>query len=160
VGLDGAFVTDASWLQLLPHSANEWRDTALVDAAAALDGIVITNGTKVIELHRDATTHLWRMIRPLLARADDLHILESWQQLRAARVTAFVNDDPKADLSAYDLLPAELDVWLGRGTNLFAAVHAGKALPEIPRRLRAARRLDRRAGRRQRIARTVAGHGQ
>ena len=139
VGLDGAFVTDASWLQLLPHSANEWRDTALVDAAAALDGIVITNGTKVIELHRDATTHLWRMIRPLLARADDLHILESWQQLRAARVTAFVNDDPKADLSAYDLLPAELDVWLGRGTNLFAAVHAGKALPENPAQVYARR---------------------
>ena len=130
VGLDGAFVTDAKWLQRLPHSANEWRDTALVDAAATLDWIVITNGAKVVELRRNATNHLWRMIRPLAARADDLHSLETWQSLRTARVAAFVNDDAKADLSAYDLLPAELDVWLGRGTNFFAAVHAGKSLPE------------------------------
>ena len=130
VGLDGAFVTDAKWLQLLPHSANEWRDTALVAAAPTLDWIVITNGAKVIELRRNETNHLWRMIRPLAARADDLHILETWQALRTAHVAAFVTDDPKADLSAYDLMPAELDVWLGRGTNYFAAVHAGKTLPE------------------------------
>jgi hypothetical protein len=139
VGLDGAFVTDAGWLQLLPHAANEWRDTALVDTAATLDWIVITNGAKVIELHRDLTNHLWRMIRPLAARADDLHILEAWQQLRAARVAAFVNDDPKADLSGYDLQPAELDVWLGAGTNFFAAVHAGKAVPENPAQVYARR---------------------
>ena len=139
VGLDGAFVTDAKWLQLLPHSANEWRDTALVDAAAALDWMVITNGAKVIELRRNATNHLWRMVRPLAARADDLHILETWQSLRTAHVAAFVNDDPKADLSAYELLPADLDVWLGRGTNYFAAVHAGKTLPDNPAQIYARR---------------------
>jgi hypothetical protein len=132
VGLDGAFVTDASWLQLLPRAADQWRDTALVDATASLDWIVVTNGAKIIELRRDATNHLWRMLRPLAARADDLHILEALQALRTTRVAAFVNDDPKADLSAYNLQPAELDLWLGRGTNFFTAIHAGKALPENP----------------------------
>ena len=132
VGLDGAFVTDASWLQSLPHSANDWRDTALVDATDVPDWIVITNGAKVIELRRDATNQLWRIIRPLAARADGAHVLAVWQQFHTARTESFVTEDPKADLSAYNLQPADLDVWFGRGTNFFAAVHAGKSLPEKP----------------------------
>ncbi|HZL78180.1 MAG TPA: DUF4340 domain-containing protein, partial [Candidatus Limnocylindrales bacterium] len=133
VGGDGAFVTDTAWLQLLPHSAGDWRDTALVDAAGVCDWIVITNGAKAIELRRDPTNHLWHMIRPSPAgRADSLRITAALQQLRTARVTQFVSDDPKADLAAFGLQPAELDVWLGRGTNYFTAVHAGKNSPENP----------------------------
>ena len=133
VGGDGAFVTDTAWLQLLPHSAGDWRDTALVAAAGVCDWIVITNGAKAIELRRDPTNHLWRMLRPSPAgRADSLRITAALQQLRTSRVTQFVSDDPKADLAAFGLQPAELDVWLGRGTNYFTAVHAGKNSPENP----------------------------
>jgi hypothetical protein len=134
VGGDGAFVTDTAWLQLLPHSAGDWRDTALVAAAGVCDWIVITNGAKAIELElrRDPTNHLWHMIRPWPARADSLRITVALQQLRMARVTQFVSDNPKEDLAAFGLQPAELDVWLGRGTNYFAAVHAGKNSPENP----------------------------
>ena len=134
VGGDGAFVTDTAWLQLLPHSAGDWRDTALVAAAGVCDWIVITNGAKAIELElrRDPTNHLWHMIRPWPARADSLRITVALQQLRMARVTQFVSDNPKEDLAAFGLQPAELDVWLGRGTNYFAAVHAGKSSTENP----------------------------
>ncbi len=135
VGLDGAFVTDTAWLQFLPRSANDWRDTALVGAADVFDWIVITNGAKVIELRRDPANQLWRMIRPLAARADSAHIAAALQQLKAARVTQFVTDDPKADWSAFGLQPAELDVWLGRGTNFTAAIHAGKNPPDHPAQL-------------------------
>ena len=130
VGLDGAFVTDAGWLQLLPHSANDWRDTALVDAAGPTDWIVITNGTKAMEFRRDPTNQLWRMIRPLSARADGVRLAAALQQLQAGRITQFVTDDPRTDLSGYGLQPAELDVWLGCGTNFTAAVHVGKNSPE------------------------------
>ena len=85
VGADGAFVTDADWLRFIPHSANDWRDTALVDAGNACDRIVLTNGTKAIELQRDATNHLWRMLRPLQARADSERITEALQKLYAAQ---------------------------------------------------------------------------
>jgi hypothetical protein len=131
VGMDDVFVTDTAWLQYLPHSGNDWRDTALVDAAGACDSIIITNGAKVIELRCDPTNHLWRMTRPLPARADGERIAAALQQLRSARVQ-FVSDDPKADLTAFGLQPAELDVWLGSGTNFLAAVHAGKNPPENP----------------------------
>ncbi|HEY5346440.1 MAG TPA: DUF4340 domain-containing protein [Verrucomicrobiae bacterium] len=126
VGLDGAFVTDAGWLQLLPRSMNEWRDKALVDVGGATDWLVITNGAKAMEFRRDPTNQLWRMIRPLAARADGARITAALQQLQAGRVAQFVTDDARADLSSYGLQPADLDVWLGHGTNFTTAIHAGK----------------------------------
>jgi hypothetical protein len=127
-GVDGASVADAGWLKLIPHAADEWRDTALVNAGQNdFDWIVLTNNSKVIELRRDATNHLWHMIRPLPARADADHITDALQRLEAASVTQFVTDDTNADLTAFGLQPADLDLWLGQGTNLVAAVHLGKS---------------------------------
>ena len=129
VGMDGAFVADADWLQFIRRSVNDWRDTALVDANnGGLDWIVLTNGTKAIELRRDATNHLWRMIRPFPARADNERITDALQRIQAARVTQFVTDDAKADFTAFGLQPADLDLWLGRGTNFAGDIHVGKTL--------------------------------
>ena len=127
-GTDGAFVTGTDWLGFIPRSANDWRDTALVDAGNACDRIVLTNGTKTIELQRDATNHLWRMLRPLQARADSERVTEALQKLYGAHVSRFVTDDPRADLTAFGLQPADLDLWLDRGSNFVAAVHIGKTL--------------------------------
>jgi hypothetical protein len=127
VGVDGAFVTDAGWLSLIPRSDNEWRSTALVSAEANdCDSIVLTNGAKIIELHRDATNHFWRMTRPLQARADSDRITDALQQLQAAQVAQFVTDDAKADLTAFGLQPADLDLWLNRGTNFISSIQTGK----------------------------------
>ena len=128
VGVDGASVADAGWLKLIPQADDEWRDNALVSARQNnFDWIVLTNDARVIELRRDPTNHLWRMIRPLQARADTDRISDALQRLAAAHVTRFITDDPKADLAAFGLQPADLDLWLGRGTNLVAAVHAGNS---------------------------------
>ena len=88
---------------------------------------MLTNGTKIIELRRDATNHLWRMTRPLQARADSDRITDALQQLQTAQVSQFVTDDAKADLTAFGLQPADLDLWLNRGTNFFSAIHTGKS---------------------------------
>ena len=127
VGTDGAFVADADWLKHLPRSFNDWRDTALVDFHGdAPDWIVLTNSTKVIELHRNATNHLWQMTRPLVARADSGRIAEALQRLQTAQVSQFVTDNPKADLTSFDLQPADLDLWIGGETNFVTALHVGK----------------------------------
>jgi hypothetical protein len=129
VGVDGAFVADAGWLKLIPRSASEWRSTALVAADGNnCDSIVLTNGAKVIELRRDAANHLWRMTRPLQARADSDRITDALQQLQTAQAAQFITDDAKADLTAFGLQPADLDLWLSRGTNLISAIHTGKSL--------------------------------
>ena len=139
VGVDGAFVTDAGWLLLLPRTASDWRDTALVDAAGNCDWIVITNGAKAMEFRRNPTNQLWRMTRPLQARADGGRLAAALQQLRAGHVTKFVTDDPRTDLSSFGLQPAELDICLGRGTNLTGGVAAGKNLADNPALLYARR---------------------
>jgi hypothetical protein len=127
VGADGAFVVDADWLKYLPRSFNDWRDTALEDFHGdAPNWIVLTNGTKVIELHRNATNHLWQMTRPLAARADNGRIAEALERLQTAQVSQFTTDNPKADLTSFDLQPADLDLWMGRGTNFVTALHVGK----------------------------------
>ena len=131
-GIPGAFETDTSWLQFLPHDANDWRDTTLVDVPASTDWLVITNGTQAIELRHDVTNRLWRMVRPLQARANNLLIVSALGQLHTARVSRFVSDDPKPDLTAFGLEPAALDIWLGEGTNLLTAVHAGKEATGMP----------------------------
>ena len=140
VGVDGAFVADADWLKFIPHSANDWRDTALVNANnSGLDWIVLTNGAKAIELRRDATNHFWRMIRPFPARADAERITDALQHLQTARVTQFIPDDPKADPAAFGLQPADLDLWLGHGTNFISAIHVGKSPTNDPTQVYARR---------------------
>jgi len=132
VGVDGAFVTDAAWLKLLPAQAKDWRDTSLVGTEAQFDTIVLTNGAKVIELRQDPTNGLWRMTRPLQARADSSRINLALEQLRAARVEDFVTDDPQTDLSAYGLQPASLDLWLGHGGSLTDGLHLGETPTNNP----------------------------
>jgi len=125
VGTDGAFVAGADWLKYLPRSADDWRDTALVDFnGGAPDWIILTNGTKVIELHEDAAHHLWRMTRPLVARADSARITEALQSLQTARVEQFITNNSQ-DLTSFNLQPADLDLWLGHGTNFVTALHVG-----------------------------------
>jgi Domain of unknown function (DUF4340) len=130
VGVEGVSVADADWLKLIPRAADEWRDTALVNTGQAdIDWIVLTNNVKgiAIELRRDPTNHLWRIIRPSPARADTDRITDALQRLETASVTRFITDDTNADLAAFGLQPADLDLWLGHGTNLMTAVHAGKS---------------------------------
>jgi len=129
VGVDGVFVADADWLKFIPRSATDWLSTTLVEAGQNdFDSIILTNGAKVMELHRDATNRLWRMTRPLQARANNERITDALQHLQSAGVSQFVTDDPKADLTPFGLQPADLDLWLGHGTIFSAAVHAGKNL--------------------------------
>lgn len=142
VGVGGVAVADAGWLKLIPRAADEWRDTALVNAGQSqFDWVVLTNNVKgiAIELRRDPTNHLWRIIRPLAARADTEHITDALQRLEAAAMTRFIPVDSNTDLTTFGLQPADLDLWVGRGTNLVAAVHAGKSPATNPMQVYAKR---------------------
>ncbi len=140
VGVDGTFVTASDWLKLVPHSADDWRDSALVDAVRSFDWIILTNSVKglAIELRRDSTNHLWRMVRPLQARADTGSIDETLQRLRSAHVTQFIPSDAKTDPAVFGLQPAGLDLWLGSGTNV-SAFHIGKSPTNDPSQVYARR---------------------
>ena len=128
IGLDGVLVTDAAWLQFIPQSADDWRDTSLAAGLDECDSITLTNGAKIIELHCNSTNHLWQMTRPLKARANDEYIVGALQQLQVARVSQFITDNTNADLTTFGLQPANLDLWLDHSSNLVAALHVGRSL--------------------------------
>jgi hypothetical protein len=131
VGRDGIFVTDTDWLKFIPQSANDWRDTALAGDTTACDLILLTNGTRIIELQRDPTNHLWQMVRPMPARANGDYIASALQKLQTARVSQFITDNPNTDLTAFGLQPANLDLWLENGSNVLTAIHVGKASTNV-----------------------------
>ncbi|MGH7977746.1 MAG: DUF4340 domain-containing protein, partial [Limisphaerales bacterium] len=136
IGRDGIFVTDTDWLKFIPQSANDWRDTSLAGDTAGCDSILLTNEMKhsqlIIQLQRDPTNHLWEMVRPLAARANGEYITAALQKLQTARVSQFITDNSNADLSAFGLQPAGLDLWLSHGSNVLSVIQAGKASTNDP----------------------------
>ena len=136
----GAYVVDAELLKDLPHSADDWRDTSLLDLRAlAYDHIGVTNNAKADSTHpglpastssfvlqRDPTHQFWRMVWPLDARANGARIEEALRKLEHLRVCQFVSDDPKTDLESFGLAQAELELGLGSGTNTPEVIQFGR----------------------------------
>jgi hypothetical protein len=134
VGAEGAYVVDVTnFLQHIPHSANDWRDTTLLDPGlSACDHIAVTNHGKTFVLDRDGTNRLWRMSVPWQTRADNARIQASVQQLESLRISQFVSDDPKADLDAFGLAPPEFELALARETNAPILLQFGKSPTNAP----------------------------
>jgi hypothetical protein len=128
VGKDGVFTPDAGLLRLIPQNPNYWRDTALVNLSELkFDRLTVTNGDKMFEIDWDASSKLWRLTRPLQARADNPRIEDLLQKLQQARVAQFVTDDPKADLESFGLQLPDLVLALNRGTNVAALLQFGRS---------------------------------
>lgn len=127
IGLEGVYVVDADLVKLIPNTANAWRTESLVDLnGLAFDRIIVSNAAKVIEFQLDPTNRLWRMTRPLFARADNDRITEALVKLHSLQVLQFVSDDPKADLESFGLQPPDLELALAIGTNTVALLQFGK----------------------------------
>lgn len=128
VGAEGVAVMDAALLKLLPRSVDDWRETALADfARLEFDRLFVTNGAKILELHRDATNGLWRMALPMESRADKAKILESLEKLQSLQALQFF-DRPPSDLETFGLQPAELSLTFQRGTNTALRLTFGRGL--------------------------------
>jgi hypothetical protein len=142
VGADGAFVVDADLLKALPRTANDWRDTTFVKLTGTPpDRVAVTNNLQgfatpreatTLALQRDAATRLWRMVRPMEARADTARVEEALGRLEDLRVQQFVSDDPKPDLEALGLQPPSLEIALSRGSNLVAQLQFGRSPTNDP----------------------------
>jgi len=127
-GVEGVYLVDATLLKLLPRNVDDWRDTALADLQRMLfDRINVSNAVASLEVQRDPSNHLWRLTRPMPARADNQRINLGLQKLNATRVTKFVTDDPKADLETFGLNAPELELTLTQDTNVVAAYQFGRS---------------------------------
>ncbi|MBE0542166.1 MAG: DUF4340 domain-containing protein [Verrucomicrobia bacterium] len=133
VGVEGAYVIDAEFLKVIPHKADNWRDTGLVASGdLGVDRLLIRHAATVIELQRAATNLPWSMVRPVRARADNARVIGLLDGLRKLRVIEFISDDPKTDLEPLGLQPAELELSLERGTNVVTRLQFGKSPTNHP----------------------------
>ena len=128
VGVEGVFVVDAEWLKLIPRTADQWRDTALLDLTKlAFNRITVSNTATLIELQFHPGSRVWSLTRPMSARADNPRLTGMLQKLLNLRVGKFVTDNPKADAEAFGLQPPELEIAFSRGANAPMRVQFGKS---------------------------------
>ncbi|MFO1489227.1 MAG: DUF4340 domain-containing protein [Verrucomicrobiota bacterium] len=127
VGRDGLSVVDAELLRLIPRSMDDWREDMLTDfARLEFDQLYVTNGAKVLELERNLTNGLWRLVLPMAARADRTKIIDSLQKLQNVRTSQFV-DQPKLDWDSYGLQTPDLSLAFKSGTNLSLLLAFGRS---------------------------------
>jgi hypothetical protein len=128
VGLEGVSVCDGAWLGHLPGSANDWRDTALLSLKGlAYNRLTVRTGARDFEAELDAGTGLWRLTRPMPARADSLVLNTLLSEFQNWQINRFVSDNPGADLESFGLQPPEIQISLGRGTNDLVRIAFGKS---------------------------------
>ncbi len=128
IGDEKIYLVDAGLLKLLPHQANDWRDTTFINLKGlTFDRLAVTSGTRFFELQRDATNKLWRMTQPMKARADNPKIDDLLQKMQDLRVGRFVTDDPQAELAAFGLQPPEMELIVSQGTNNLVVLQFGKS---------------------------------
>lgn len=122
------FLADADLLKLIPTSADDWRDRALLDLRSLVfDRIAVSNGNSAFQVERDPAIHGWRLISPNQARANSARIEESLQILQTARVNRFIPDEPKPDLEALGLQPPEWQLAFAQNTQIVAVLQFGKS---------------------------------
>jgi hypothetical protein len=125
-GDEGVYVVDAAWLDLIPKTANAWRDPALVNLARLpFDRVAVTNSGASFVLQCDAN-RVWRMVDPIESRANNLRIMEGLVKLHSLRAAQFVTNRPNPELETLGLAPPELEVGLNLGTTNMALLQFGK----------------------------------
>jgi Domain of unknown function (DUF4340) len=127
IGDAGVFTAADSLLDLLPASPNAWRDRSLVDLGKAPFDRFELRGKTAFEAVRDPATGVWRLTKPLSARADSDRINSVLHTLQSVRVAQFVTDNPLADLEPYGLRPPETEALISLGTNVLAQLQFGRA---------------------------------
>ena len=101
VGDKDVYVVGDGLKKLLGKEVSAWRDHRLTDlAATTVNKVILKNAAGEIELQKDGEH--WKLVKPLMARADDAKVNDEISQLTNLNITSFVGDD-KADAASYGL---------------------------------------------------------
>ncbi len=126
-------VADASFLNLLPQTIYEWRDTALLSLSGVpFNRLEVRSGVRGFEVQRDQPNQPWRLTKPMQTRADNPKLNYLIQQFQTWRVPQFETDDPRVDLEPYGLQPPEAELTFGQGTNDLIRVQFGNSPTNNP----------------------------
>ncbi|MEY2409871.1 MAG: hypothetical protein QOF48_2541 [Verrucomicrobiota bacterium] len=127
------FTAPAALFNRLPRAVNDWRDTTLIDfRGIAPTRLEVRSPGNGFAIEVDQTNKVFALTKPTPARADAGKVDLLVRQLAAAQVTAFINDNPRADLESYGLQPVETEFAAGIGTNDLIVVQFGKSPTNDP----------------------------
>lgn len=132
VGADGVFTGDDTFLKNLPPTPDHWRDRSLFDLRGQPIDRLEIRGPTAFTAVRESTNGVWRLVKPLSARADSERIEALVNALQVTPVAAFVSDSPLVDLAAYGFQPPESEFLLGRGTNDLVHLQFGRVPTNSP----------------------------
>ena len=102
-GSDQVLVAGTNVLNWIPTNQLQWRDSTVLDLAGTpFQKLEVRSTNWNFDLEFDATNRLWRMTKPLEARADTPRINEWLGRLQTMRVRRFVLDEAQAvDATGY-----------------------------------------------------------
>ena len=124
-------VVDGAFVAAIPKSPLDWRSTALIQTAGLnYDRIQIKTGSRLIEVEK--TNGLWKLIKPLPARADNQRIEQLLQTLGSVQVSQFVTDSPAVDLERFGLQQPDVEFGLFSGANRVASLEFGASPTNDP----------------------------
>lgn len=127
-------LTEASLLEQFPASSDAWRNLSLLPLRGVnFDRVEVRSGNFSYALQRDPTNRLWQVMKPQpAAPADQTKVSLLLQQLATAQFTRFVTNSVKPELDSYGLLPPELELIFGAGTNDLLTLQIGKSPTNDP----------------------------
>lgn len=129
----GVFTAPAELLDRLPRAANDWRDTTLLQLQTlGWNRLEVRAAGRGFALEVNPTNRMLELTKPTPARADPGRVGLLLSKLATAQATAFISDNPRADLESFGLQPPEAELVFGVGTNDLAVVQFGKSPTNDP----------------------------
>lgn len=140
IGRNEIYVVSGELLRAIPRTPDDWRNPAIVDLKnIAFDRLVVTNGIKAFELQRNVTNGVWRLARPLAARADSPRVDQLLEKLQTLYFTEFVDQDPKTDQESLGLLSPDLSLSFFNADEPVVELYFGKCPTNQPAQVYARR---------------------
>ena len=131
----GVFTIDREFLNVLPFTANHWRDPKLFHLdknRLDVNRINIRSGPRQMLLQK-TTNNIWQIAQPApIKRANQTRIKQTLVKLWNWNAITFESDDPGADLQRYGLHSPEAELMLGQGTNRLAVIQFGNSPTNQP----------------------------
>lgn len=142
LGDGGVFSANQRFLDIIPESANDWRDHALLSFETANCNRIEVQQRGVLSFEAVRRSESgWQLRQPLSARGDGPRLLALIHQLQRTHVVDFIHDAPPYDDPKFGLQPPLATCILRDGTNIIAHLEFGSELPDIPS-LRYVHRVD------------------
>ena len=112
-----AYLVDEKILGILPQTRDYWRDSfVLPQAGLNFNRVEVRTARGVLEFQKEETNQMWRISKPISARADNIRFKDWLQHIRTWDLYAFV-DTPPANLDSIGLKTPELELIFAQSTN-------------------------------------------